>query len=367
MKKIIAGIMAVALVFGTAAFLPAQNGAFVKASADEYSIDDLQQQYEENMLMAQQEEAMLFNDTELNASVDAVSGNYEYAELSDGTIELTKYNGSETNITLPTTINGKKVTRVGKYAFQFNRTLVSVTVPEGYTSLENHAFFCVYSLDVINLPSTLTHVGGSCFWGCKSLRKCHVPDSVTQFDDLVFSQCENLVDVVLPAGLEELPGYTFNKCTKMRKLIVADNVKFIRANAVTDCDSMHTLIIPAGTQLDDYSVGLSQRMNSDNTFSYVPTPGLTIYGEPNSPAEAYAKKFNIPFKSMSELPKGTPGDVNFDGKINAVDITKIAAHIKGLKTLDTDGAAMADVNNDGKVNAADISKIAAHIKGLKLL
>ena len=61
------------------------------------------------------------------------------------------------------------------------------------------------------------------------------------------------------------------------------------------------------------------------------------------------------------------GDVNDDGKINAADITKIAAHIKGLKSLDEDQKKRADVNSDGKINAVDITKIAAHIKGIKSL
>ena len=61
------------------------------------------------------------------------------------------------------------------------------------------------------------------------------------------------------------------------------------------------------------------------------------------------------------------GDVNFDGKINASDVVSVAAHIRGLKTLDSRGAAAADVNSDSKVNAADITMIAAHCKGIKSL
>ena len=61
------------------------------------------------------------------------------------------------------------------------------------------------------------------------------------------------------------------------------------------------------------------------------------------------------------------GDVDMNGKVNSADITKTAAHIKGLKTLNEEQKLRADVNIDGKVNSADIAKIAAHIKGLKKL
>ena len=82
----------------------------------------------------------------------------------------------------------------------------------------------------------------------------------------------------------------------------------------------------------------------------------------------FATKYALADISISaEAPKAAKGDVNGDGKINAADITKIAAHIKGLKTLDEDQKKRADVNSDGNINAVDITKIAAHIKGLKKL
>lgn len=59
------------------------------------------------------------------------------------------------------------------------------------------------------------------------------------------------------------------------------------------------------------------------------------------------------------------GDVNNDGKINSSDVVSVAAHIKGLRTLDGEAKISAEVNDDGKINAADITLIAAHIKGLR--
>ena len=61
------------------------------------------------------------------------------------------------------------------------------------------------------------------------------------------------------------------------------------------------------------------------------------------------------------------GDVNGDRKINAADIVKVAAHIKGIKTLDWQGTMAADTDGNSAVNAADIVAIAAHIKGIKKL
>ena len=61
------------------------------------------------------------------------------------------------------------------------------------------------------------------------------------------------------------------------------------------------------------------------------------------------------------------GDINGDGKINNTDIIKLAAHVKGKKTLDKYSLNAADVNGDKKVNNTDVIQLAAHVKGKKLI
>ena len=62
-----------------------------------------------------------------------------------------------------------------------------------------------------------------------------------------------------------------------------------------------------------------------------------------------------------------PGDANGDNEINVSDIAVSAAHIKGIKPLTDEQQKAADVNNDDKVNVTDIAMIASHIKGIKAL
>lgn len=62
--------------------------------------------------------------------------------------------------------------------------------------------------------------------------------------------------------------------------------------------------------------------------------------------------------SAEEVKKG---DVNNDGRLTAGDISSIAAHIKGLKTLEYRDDA--DINGDGRVNASDITSLAFTIRG----
>ena len=78
---------------------------------------------------------------------------------------------------------------------------------------------------------------------------------------------------------------------------------------------------------------------------------------------AVEKTFTIKEKNSS----ATVGDVNGDGTVNVMDISKLAAHIKGIRSLTDDELARSEVNGDGTVNVMDISRIAAHVKGKKPL
>ena len=112
---------------------------------------------------------------------------------------------------------------------------------------------------------------------------------------------------------------------------------------------------------------------NDPDFLKWDTEGSNVQFTPdteNSPNTSFSMPDNdveLKYIKKQSEPEVKLGDVNNDGKINSADITKTAAHIKGLKTLKDDEKDRADVNKDGKINSGDITKIAAHIKGLKKL
>ena len=58
----------------------------------------------------------------------AVMGDYEYDVLSNGTVEITYYDGYSTSVVIPSQIDGKTVTSIGDYAFE-DVDLKSVTIP----------------------------------------------------------------------------------------------------------------------------------------------------------------------------------------------------------------------------------------------
>lgn len=71
---------------------------------------------------------------------------FQYTVLSGGTAEITDYLGSATNLTIPSTIDGYKVTSIGIMAFSNCLSLTSVTIPSGVTSINDDAFGTVKTL-----------------------------------------------------------------------------------------------------------------------------------------------------------------------------------------------------------------------------
>ena len=76
---------------------------------------------------------------------------YEYAENElRGGIKITKYNGTNTEVVIPNSIDGSEVTSIGDYAFKENEKIVSVTIPNTILDIEIEAFAnCKNLLNVI--------------------------------------------------------------------------------------------------------------------------------------------------------------------------------------------------------------------------
>ena len=69
-----------------------------------------------------QEKAAVFSEWETDSSLlydeNDAANSFEYTFLKDGTVEITKYVGKDNVVVIPGEIDGKKVTSIGKSAFE---------------------------------------------------------------------------------------------------------------------------------------------------------------------------------------------------------------------------------------------------------
>ena len=116
-------------------------------------------------------------------------------EIKDGTVTITgcdiKASGE---LIIPAIIEGKTVTSIGNEAFRDCKSLTSITIGNGVTSIGGNAFlFC--SLTSITIPDSVTSIGDSAFFSCSRLTSITIPDSVTSIGRKAFYACTSLTAV----------------------------------------------------------------------------------------------------------------------------------------------------------------------------
>lgn len=116
------------------------------------------------------------------------SGKYSYSILSDSTIEITRYAypSYDTTLNIPSTLDNKKVTRIGLLVFYMHDELINVTIPDGVIKIDGGAFQLCKNLSKITIPSSMNIIGEAAFGDCESLKSITIPDSVTTIGSRAF-------------------------------------------------------------------------------------------------------------------------------------------------------------------------------------
>ena len=124
-------------------------------------------------------------------SRSAESAVWAYNDCENG-IDLTAYRGSAAEVTVPATLDGKKVDALDE-TFYENTTLKKVTLQNGIATIAPYAFYGCTSLESVVIPDSVTSIQYSAFMDCKNLKSVTVPASVKSITDyaLGFTEDEN--------------------------------------------------------------------------------------------------------------------------------------------------------------------------------
>ena len=114
---------------------------------------------------------------------------------------------SLTRVTIP-----ESVVSIGEWAFYRCENLTSAPLPEGLASIGECAFYGCANLSRLKLPSTLLSFGKSCFSLCNSLSTIELPDGVTTIPEEMFQGC-NVRSIRIPASVTRVEESAFHYCT----------------------------------------------------------------------------------------------------------------------------------------------------------
>ena len=170
------------------------------------------------------------------------------ATVGDFTIEqsyytpdatIIEYTGDGGAVTLPekATVGGSEYTvEVIGGAFTGNKKITSVTIPEGYTTINSEAFQNCTNLESINIPGSVTSIGANAFEGCTSLKSVTFDDDTADSLSLrssVFLNCTALTSLNLPARLDSVDDNFTRGCTSLTSVSIGEGAEsFVAADGI---------------------------------------------------------------------------------------------------------------------------------------
>ena len=148
-----------------------------------------------------------------NVSVFAKeSGGFHY-EIIGTNVKITGYSGSETSISIPSTIEGRMVTEIGNNAFAGKSGIVAVTIPETVTSIAQDAFRNCSAITSITIPSAVAAISEYAFAGCISLTELNISSALTTIGHYSFEGCTALREIRIPST--KIGFGAFRNCTSL--------------------------------------------------------------------------------------------------------------------------------------------------------
>lgn len=127
---------------------------------------------------------------------------------------LLSCNSEAEDITIPRAYKGRAVNRIAPYAFYNNKTLKSVIIPYGVTTIGEGAFSGCTSLEIVSLSGSIETIGASAFSSCKSLKSIEL-ENVKVIGEYAFDGCSLLEEIVIPSSVTYVGKQAFTSNSKI--------------------------------------------------------------------------------------------------------------------------------------------------------
>ena len=182
---------------------------------------------------------------------------FTYEDNEYGTVTITGYIGSDTEVVIPEQIDGKSVTGIGGDAFYCCDSLTSIEIPASVTEIGSEVFYGCSSLTniIVDEDNTrYTSAGSNCIIekssntliaGCS---RTIIPDSVMNIGIAAFSGFSSLTNIEIPDSVVSIEATAFMGCSGLTSIEISDSVTNIGDRAFAAC-GLASIVVGEGNNV----------------------------------------------------------------------------------------------------------------------
>ena len=205
---------------------------------------------------------------------------YEY-QVKYGKVTINKLlRISETDLTIPETIEGYPVTELADGLFKGCDGLVSISLPAEITKIGDSVFEGCHTLQEVRCAGKLTSIDSRAFYECHALREIQSEGTITSLGSYAFYECNALETLPDLSGISDIGEYAFYNCDRLISIPVLPTLTSIKNYAFFDCDRLLTFFIPDSlVSIGDYAFKGCDELLSINGCKNVQTIGTECFAD----------------------------------------------------------------------------------------
>ena len=174
---------------------------------------------------------------------------YQMVRGNGCSIKPASYRFGTPTLTIPSRVmeGGRsiRVLEIERYAFDDCKTLTSVVIPEGVTTIGERAFNACVNLREVSIPSSVTTILLYAFRDCSGLTSVVIPSSMTTIGEGIFDGCSSLTSVTIPEGVTTIEYGPFSGCSGLTSVVIPSSVTKIGISAFSGCSGLTSVVIPS--------------------------------------------------------------------------------------------------------------------------
>lgn len=208
---------------------------------------------------------------------ESTKPDFEY-EVVNNVAVITKYSGSDTEVVIPSEIDGYKVTTIGEHAFDCCKTIEKVIISEGITKIESNAFEECEKLISVETPQSLRYIERDSF---RQTPCFYSKNDAWYINDILMQYNGNAEKYTVEDGTRIIANRAFESQYAFSEITIPESVVFIGDEAFKNT-AISALYGHGNSYADQYAKEHSIKLVN---LDVVPTEPTTEVTEPTTATE----------------------------------------------------------------------------------